>query len=315
MQTTQIVVLPRCVDDFYEGFLANLILKKKARSTIESHVYQYTHFVRPIVGGVDIDNLVLAMGDTIASKARNVAESNAARAVITFRQVLRYISRQGYRLPFDWRDMEIPQYVIRKEVEAYDKSDLKKIRHFLITHAMIDSPRSREKTKIKFKFTMARMRALFELNLHTGLRISECPPLNLTDLNWDTGEIKMVNSKTKRLNSVYFHGAEKALAEYIIMRKDKSPALFVTYEGTRVSKDALKSQFREVKLKLGLKKNFASHMLRKTFGTFMARGEGVDLKTLQGLMRHTSIRATLNYYIALDKDRAMKAHKKVMSSV
>lgn len=303
------------VDDFFTGFINNLKLRRRRASTVWNHQHLYKHYIRPVIGNVRLEDLVLSMGDAVAALGYESSETNGFRSVITLRQILKYITREGYKLPFDWREIEIPRYITKKPVEAYEKKHITQIRKILNKEHIKDTPFTSELAKRQHAFAMVRMRALFELNLHSGLRISECSPINKSDLDWDKKEIKIFNSKTGEPQIVYFNGAEKAVKEFLNLRTDTNEALFVTFDGKRVTKGAFKSQFRNLKKRTNLPKNFASHILRKTFGTHLVRTERVDIKTAQRIMRHSSIRVTANYYVAYKDLICARVHKKTMSTL
>jgi integrase/recombinase XerD len=166
---------------------------------------------------------------------------------------------------------------------------------------------------------MVRTQALFELSIHSGLRLSEYPGIDKADIDWDTHEIRVVNSKTRETERVYFNGADVAIRKYLTMRKDGNEALFVTHDGRRITSSGLKAHFRLVKKRIkeagGFDKSFASHISRKTFCTHLVLNSKADLKTIQRLARHKSIRTTINHYVALDEKLAAKVHKRAMGKL
>ena len=53
-----------------------------------------------------------------------------------------------------------------------------------------------------------------------------------------------------------------------------------------------------------------AHILRHTFAT-LAIGKGMDLKTVQGLLGHSTANTTMNIYAHVQKDRLLQASKQI----
>lgn len=304
------------LNDFFSGFIGNLSDRMRSDSTVASHSYMYRMFIGPIAGHIQIGELTPIVGDAIALSAGSASGSNPLRAIVTFRQMLRYVSRLGLRLPFDWRDIDIPKYVSKRRVEAFSVNEIRSIRGFLSRQHARDTRHTSIEALGKHAIAMSRMRAMFELNIHSGLRISECVGIRKSDVDWDRCEIRIVNSKTHEPEIVYFNGAKEAILKYLSDRDDSCEFLFVTHDGRGMTRNGLKSHFKSIKRLIeedGCQvKPFVSHTLRKTFGTHLVRNV-TDIKAAQRLMRHRSIRTTLNHYVALDQERCGEIHKDIMN--
>jgi len=81
------------------------------------------------------------------------------------------------------------------------------------------------------------------------------------------------------------------------------------YEQRGLTRKALDCLVRSIATRALVRKRIHPHVLRHTFATALL-GEGVDLKTVQGLMGHSHIRTTENYLHTTD-DRKVEAIEKL----
>jgi len=167
-----------------------------------------------------------------------------------------------------------------------------------------------------------RNRAILELIFSTGMRISEVVNLNREHLKIQDGKITdnkiYVLGKGKKQRFVYL--TERAiyfLNEYLALRHDDYPALFIPTKGTRkatenpyivrISQNYIQMKIAEYRRKLGIVVPTSAHSLRHGFATYIAE-EGANPAAIQRLLGHSSLQTTSKYVHASDKF-AEKAHK------
>lgn len=285
--------------------------------TIECHHQCLQKTVLKAVGDIDIENLKKTDSVKIKELGRGQGSTGDRRAILTFRKLLGFIVDDGHRLNFDWRNIDIPQ-ILLKEVVALDRADVQMIRDELTEN------HNAYWMKRRF-FSNLRTRAIVELALHTGLRLSECIGININDIDWKREEIDYTNIKTGKKRTKSIVGATQYIREYLAARTDQCPALFVASgpfgrpakNADRMKEDGVKSCFRELKIRLkkrGLRKSFHFHMLRKTYVTFLLEGK-VDLKSVQYQADHQSERTTLRYYAAVNAKHSQKENDRVMKDI
>lgn len=169
-----------------------------------------------------------------------------------------------------------------------------------------------------------RNRAILELLFSTGMRISEVTNLNREHIKMNsTGEIldnKMyIQGKGKKQRFVYLtERAVHFLSEYIKMRHDDFPAMFVPTKGTRkatgnpylvrLSANYIQMKIAEYRRRLGIVVPTSAHSLRHGFATYLAE-EGANPAAIQKLLGHASLSTTSKYVHASDKF-AEEAHRK-----
>ena len=168
-------------------------------------------------------------------------------------------------------------------------------------------------------FLAARERALIELLLETGLRISELCSLNLRDLDPVTNTI-LVMGKGSRERIAHIENPKTwdSLNAYLDCRaqlpkrrlppNDKN-ALFVSRSGKRLSEQAAREQIQKLAERSGAQTHVTPHMFRHTFATMLLEDD-VDIRYIQALLGHRSIKTTERYaYAATPKlRRIMREH-------
>lgn len=151
-------------------------------------------------------------------------------------------------------------------------------------------------------FTGMRLRALIELLLATGMRISEALSLKREVFDTDETETEIVG-KGKLKREVFFSPRCRAwVKQYLAKRYDDNPWLFVT-TGFPVRKWAqadISRFFILLKKRAGIIKKLTPHILRHTFCTNLLH-HGADITHIKDLAGHQDIQTTARYYLGRDK--------------
>ena len=168
----------------------------------------------------------------------------------------------------------------------------------------------------------ARNRAILELIFSTGMRISEVASLNRDMIR--IGNDRLIDNKIyilgkgKKQRFVYLtERATHFLNEYLKLRKDEYPAMFIPTKGTRkstenpyivrLSQNYIQMKIAEYRKKLGIIVPTSAHSLRHGFATYLAE-EGANPAAIQRLLGHSSLQTTSRYVHASDKF-AEKSHR------
>lgn len=157
-----------------------------------------------------------------------------------------------------------------------------------------------------------RQRALIEFLLGTGMRISEALSFN-RDIDWVDGSALVIGKGNKQRRIFIIERARYWIKEYLSLRNDNNPALFVTYGNNpkRLQRYDLSKQFKLLAAKSGITKKLTPHVLRHTAATLMMQN-GCPIMYIQELLGHSDIKTTAKYYLGTD-DRSLKeAHSKYL---
>ncbi|MBI3630852.1 MAG: tyrosine-type recombinase/integrase [Candidatus Sungbacteria bacterium] len=175
--------------------------------------------------------------------------------------------------------------------------------------SLIQSPVAFEKTKE----VALRNRAILETLFATGMRISELVSLNRDQID-KSGRI-FVRGKGKKERFVYLTArAQEHIKNYMDMRDDENPALFIPYRGrnmnkssARISTNYVQMKMKQYRTRLGINVPTSPHSLRHGFATYLAE-QGANPAAIQILLGHESLHTTTRYVHASDK-YAEKTHK------
>ena len=174
---------------------------------------------------------------------------------------------------------------------------------------LIESPTIFEKNK---KIAL-RNRAMLEMLMATGMRISELLSLKETQID-KTGRI-FIRGKGKKERFVYMTPrATQHLEKYRETRGiADSPFLFIPYRGRnsasqnkKISANYLQEKVKKYREYLGINVPISCHSIRHAFATFMAE-KGATAAAIQILLGHESLDTTTRYVNASDRF-AEKAH-------
>lgn len=296
-----------------EGFIISCKSNSCSESTIQGHEICLRKFILPVLGDKNLDELRLIDTDFLMAKAKEYGDSRPRAVVITYRRLLIYAKKCGLTLPFDINDIEVPKYRSQKPVQALTIEDIGRIREALTPSNRTYSKYSTKKVRDDCVQSMLRTRCLFEVFLHTGLRLSEALALNREDIT-DSNELLIKNKMDKKWEKVYLYGCVTHIQEYLASRTDSDPALFVSSTGVRLTYYTAQTMLKRLKKRLGLKKNLTHHIWRKTFITLLLK-HGGDPKKTQKAARHRSLQTTLNHYYALDDDEVKTYHEDIMGRI
>jgi site-specific recombinase XerD len=139
-------------------------------------------------------------------------------------------------------------------------------------------------------------RAILMTAYAAGLRVSDVTRLRVADIDSRRMVIRIVQGKGGKDRYVML--SPRLLAVLRHYWKAVRPRGEYLFPGNRpnqhISSDAVWAVCREVRQRAGLDKPISVHTLRHSFATHMLEG-GADLRTIQVLLGHASIRTTASY--------------------
>lgn len=159
-----------------------------------------------------------------------------------------------------------------------------------------------------------RLRALCEVLLGTGARISEILQLRRTDVRFDLKEARTIGKGNKERTLVFSDRALEWLSRYLSRRVDDEEWLFVTqgHVPKRLVYDSLKRVFERARRASGITKKVSPHILRHTMATTLLFN-GCPIGHIKELLGHERLDTTCRYYLGLDIRAAKEAHGKFLS--
>lgn len=219
-------------------------------------------------------------------RERGLAPSSVERKVASIKGLHKFLVREGFtanhptaRLPLPKVPERLPDVLSLEQVDA------------LLAQPFPDGPLG------------LRDRALLEVLYGCGMRVSELTGLDVRDVDFDDGFVRVFGKGSKERLVPLGSMAGHALDAYIrrgrpFLRPKRSAyaadsALFVGARGGRLSRQAVFRIIRDYGARVGLER-LHPHTLRHSFATHMLEG-GADLRALQEMLGHADISTTQVY--------------------
>jgi integrase/recombinase XerC len=148
-----------------------------------------------------------------------------------------------------------------------------------------------------------REKAIVELFYSSGIRLSELVGLNISDIDFTGGLIKVRGKGRKERIVPVGDPALNAVRGYLEIRNEVSKTneqlrsampVFIGKDKARISTRTVERILDKVVHMAGLNRKISPHVLRHTFATHMMEA-GADLRAIQELLGHESLSTTQRY--------------------
>ncbi|MDH4223188.1 MAG: tyrosine recombinase [candidate division Zixibacteria bacterium] len=160
-----------------------------------------------------------------------------------------------------------------------------------------------------------RDRAILELLYNTGLRLAELSSLELKDIDFQNGEIKITGKGNKERIVPLGENAIKTLMEYLSSRsRVDSPGrheegfLFLNKYGEKLGRRGVARVVKKYGSRIAENKKISPHTLRHSFATHLL-DEGAKLIAVKEMLGHEKL-STTQIYTHVSMDRLKKVYKK-----
>ncbi len=160
-----------------------------------------------------------------------------------------------------------------------------------------------------------RDRAIIELLYNTGIRLSEISSLNREDIDFQTGEIRVLGKGNKERIVPLGENASKTIVEYLdskdkvsSLKNKETDYLFVNKYGERLSRRGIARIVKKYGAEVTEDQKTRPHILRHSFATHLL-DEGANLLAVKEMLGHESL-STTQIYTHVSMDRLKKVYKK-----
>ena len=254
-----------------ERMREDLELRGSSAATIESYLRCARRFV---------EHFGLAPGKLGAAQVRSyllhlIHEVKAAPATVNvYSQAIQFLYRVTLKRP------EVVADVVRVKTPM-------RLPRFLT---------GTEVSRLLVALPTVRLQAIAMLAYGAGLRVSEIVKLEMGDIDAKRRVIHVRHAKRGRDRDVMLSPRLlRALRDYWKGAKLPGPRLFAGRRpGTPLERAAVHKAFSKASRKAGLGKSLGPHALRHGFATDLLEA-GTDLRTLQVLLGHASLKSTMVY--------------------
>ena len=152
-----------------------------------------------------------------------------------------------------------------------------------------------------------RNRSILETLYSCGLRVSELVYLQLSNIYFKEGYLKVIGKGNKERLAPIGGRAIKYLTIYINevrnhqnIKKGNEDFVFLNNRGTKLTRVMIFLIIQKLTIKIGLNKKISPHTFRHSFATHLIEG-GADLRAVQEMLGHESI-TTTEIYTHLDNE-------------
>lgn len=278
------------MDEWISYWLSCKKLKGIATKTLNNYKYLLNRFAqntyKPIrmVNTMDIRKFMVMLSDT------NGAES-ICNKLMTLEDFFNFVKEEGGIEKNPVSRVEKPKFT-----RNY-KTPLTVMQQEILRNACI---KQREK-------------ALFELFISSGIRVSEAANADIKDIDFEGRLLKVREGKGKKDRIVKFSTKAKLeLMKYLKARNDDSEALFVTERKPyrRMGVRGLQCMIEKIRGRSGLTNiNVTPHYLRNACG-FNSIESGVPITSIQKLLGHSNVDVTIKHYAQTSNKKMLQDYDK-----
>jgi integrase/recombinase XerD len=224
----------------------------------------------------------------------NKSDSTIKGYLGCLRNVIKFLHKHGVTV-MDFRDIELPK-VKKKQKDHVTPTEARR---------MVDyAQRNRDK-------------ALIATLWSSGCRISEVLALNRDAL--EDPKPYVVGKGSKQVLVQLDDTARKCIQAYLVERRDKLPALFISGQMRRLTVQRAEQIVNQISGELdirrpdGIEKHITPHAFRRGYATDLHLN-GADIVEVQQALHHSSITTTRQYIIP-DEKRKDEAYRKYHSAI
>lgn len=240
------------------------------------------------VRGEDVREWIIFHSDERDSKGHRIrSAASVNRAVASLRSMYKFLRQRGYierdifaavRMPRT--SQRLPSYVPQSRMEE-------------VVQRIFEDLRSDEQM-------VARNALLVLLTYSCGLRLAEVVGVDVEDFEADFSLLRVLGKGDKERMVPIMERVRVEVKGYVerflqpkICKKTKN-ALFLSVRGERISRIDVQRSVARLLRECGVQGKTSPHVLRHTFATHLLN-EGADMREIQELMGHSSLRATQVY--------------------
>ena len=213
----------------------------------------------------------------------SLSARSIARHITTLRNFYTFLTREGevqkdpsefLTPPRQWSTL--PKYLNREEIER-----------------LLAAPDSSKPTGL-------RDRAMLEMLYATGLRVTELCRLEMSNVEKDSGVLRVTGKGNKQRLVPFGDSAGAAVSLYLnegrrgLLKGRASQFLFVTARGSAMTRQGFWKLLGLYGKKAGIFRDLTPHVVRHSFATHLVEG-GADLRSVQIMLGHADISTTQVY--------------------
>lgn len=298
------------MDLFIERFIVYIKAQLNySNHTVKSYKFDLKQFIdfckKNSVSSVKEINSILIRKYLACISQMNIKRNTIIRKISAVRSFINYLLANSHidKNPFDLitipkKEKMLPGFLTEEEIEKLFEAN---------------KPENVLKKELNYPFAF-RDYAILYLLYSSGLRRSELVKLNIGDVDFLSGFVRVFGKGKKERIVPVGDNALDAIKEYLDLRKDRNPSspLFTNKHGKRLSDTAVFLILKKMAKRARFTREITPHFLRHSFATHLLN-HGCDLRSLQEMLGHSSLSTTQIYtHVSIEKLKEVynKSHPK-----
>ena len=230
--------------------------------------------------------------------AEGMKSATIIRRITTIRGFYLFLAREGL----------IKESLIGLRLPKGEKK-LPNVLSFEEVEDLLDAPDIENDSELRDK-------AMLETMYASGLRVSELLSLQLGNINFNEGYLKIKGKGSKERIVPIGEFALDFINRYVTLvrpkySKNRTKYLFLNRDGAPISRQYFWRQIKKYALKANIDREISPHTLRHSFATHLLEN-GANLKEVQEMLGHTKIETT-QIYTHVSTKRIISAYDKFMN--
>ena len=230
--------------------------------------------------------------------AEGMKSATIIRRITTIRGFYLFLAREGL----------IKESLIGLRLPKGEKK-LPNVLSFEEVEDLLDAPDIENDSELRDK-------AMLETMYASGLRVSELLSLQLGNINFNEGYLKIKGKGSKERIVPIGEFALDFINRYVTLVrpkyvKNRTKYLFLNRDGAPISRQYFWRQIKKYALKANIDREISPHTLRHSFATHLLEN-GANLKEVQEMLGHTKIETT-QIYTHVSTKRIISAYDKFMN--
>lgn len=267
---------------YVEKFINYLRIEKNASDhTIVNYTIDLKDFAK-FLGETSVEdvNYLFLRKYLAGMKEKSYSKRTIARKLASLRSFFKFLYREGHIKANPSSGIATPK--LDKRLPVFLGPDEVSL--------LIESPGEKDAAGLRDK-------AVMETLYSTGIRVSELVGMNLNDVDFIGGVVKVFGKGRKERLAPIGDKALRAIRNYLDKRggaRLNEKAVFLNKSGSRLMARSVREIMEKYIKRASLREGISPHTLRHSFATHLLN-RGADLRSVQELLGHMNLSTTQIY--------------------
>lgn len=280
--------LKMLISEAFEKFRIDYIVYNNQSAKTEEMNRLACRSLLEFAGDIHIEDLTFDLVRRWKEHLTKTRSPNTVRGyIIKLRVVLKHLAQDGYKNIINHEVVGVPKRT-NTVVEFLTPEQIQRFIDAAIKPCAGYSRINRVKNA-----------AIISLLYASGIRVTELCHLDRSFIKDGLDTFTVMGKGNKARLCFIDERAKFYIREYLSMRKDNNPALFVSKEGKRVTRGVVELMFRNNSKRSGIDAH--PHTMRHSYATDLLRNN-TNLLYLKRFLGHSSVQTTEMYTHVVDED-------------